>query len=142
MSSALPSVFLSPLFHNMMLLIKTFKTKKFITVRTESFWFLFFYTNEQYQQKRHECNRKIQKLRSLISYVMYTVHQRTKNQLESLYSWTRDWIHYLMVRKQRTVKNRQNRQKRSVSAFIRSLVFVRTSIWIDSFTKTESPRMC
>ncbi len=34
--------FLSPLFHNMMLLIKTFKTKKFITVRTESFWFLFF----------------------------------------------------------------------------------------------------
>ncbi len=32
--------FLSPLFHNMMLRIKTFKTKKFITVRTESFYFL------------------------------------------------------------------------------------------------------
>lgn len=31
---------LSPLFYNMMLLVKTFKTKKLMTVRTEGFYFL------------------------------------------------------------------------------------------------------
>jgi hypothetical protein len=35
-----------------------------------------------------------------------TRYKRPKKELESLYSWTRDLIHYLMVRKQRTSKNR------------------------------------